>query len=802
MPLWWSAPLVMLIGAVAAWWLPGRATGDAVLRRIVVWSFAARVALALLLCAASTWGWPIFRSLQSHGFWTFGIDARVYDLLGGKIAESWSHGVELPFVDLGIEYFLVVAAFYLVFGPSPLHPIFFNCWLGAVNGVLAYLIARQLGASRRAARLSAALVAWWPSSLIWSAQLLKDVLSWSVMLTVLWLLLKLLSDLERPVETAGGGVRRAAAWALLALLSIVLTRLRFYLGAVLRLVMLVVGLPAVLSAAFRNRGGLALGRLGLVVLVVGATVFARTLNMVDLVSPPHPDRGHFRMAIRYLNEGNLILAGSHFGEAIKLNPNFREAYLGLATVKVQQQEFEEALAVYNEYLEHEDPKKHPLIKRLMAKIRLEQGNVLLSTGYPVEAWGAYQRGLLFDSSSVDLYVQSSLALAQQRDFEMALAMAEKARLLAITPQELARATSAWQSAKAMVPKLRARAARKRAAEMAVKLAAETSEAPAIVEPPARKRAAEMVDEVAVVADKNPAPPAPSAIVEPVPAAASSSEAARGSELAVPSEAVKLPPAAMAPAVSGAPGDGDVADLALSVFLQEPAAEKAGLNSQRLKSQMTAYGAIPANPSLVKILKEFKPDTLAGARHDVVSIGGYSVMDPSAFISTPAAMLRYLPRALLIGFLAPFPWQWLDVHGSTGVMKGVAGAETLLIYLLLPALLAGLWRLLKRRRFDGYVLLGFCVVLAGAMSLVVANLGTLFRLRLLFWLPLLIVAAAGNPLACYRRLWAGVRRRVAPGAPGPVTREPWTADHDPVGSRITVHGTRSPDDVRDCRGSSV
>ena len=46
-----------------------------------------------------------------------------------------------------------------------------------------------------------------------------------------------------------------------------------------------------------------------------------------------------------------------------------------------------------------------------------------------------------------------------------------------------------------------------------------------------------------------------------------------------------------------------------------------------------------------------------------------------------------------------------------------------------------------------------------MSLVVANVGTLFRLRLFFLLPLLVIIAAADPLlGVYRRLfrWSGAK----------------------------------------------
>lgn len=152
--------------------------------------------------------------------------------------------------------------------------------------------------------------------------------------------------------------------------------------------------------------------------------------------------------------------------------------------------------------------------------------------------------------------------------------------------------------------------------------------------------------------------------------------------------------------------------------------------------------------------ETTPEALASRREGFVSTGGHSLMDAWAKVSTPRKLVTYLPRAIAIGFLAPFPWQWFDVRGSTGVMRAFAGLEMLVVYLLLPGICVGIWRTVAARRADGFFLLAFVFATAIPVSLVVANLGTLYRLRLLFLLPLLVIAAVGEPLAVYQ---AGLTR---------------------------------------------
>lgn len=156
--------------------------------------------------------------------------------------------------------------------------------------------------------------------------------------------------------------------------------------------------------------------------------------------------------------------------------------------------------------------------------------------------------------------------------------------------------------------------------------------------------------------------------------------------------------------------------------------------------------------------EVTPEALGSRREGFVSAGGHSLMDAWAQINTPPKLLAYLPRAMVIGFLAPFPWQWFDVGGSTGIMRIFAGAEMVLIYWLIPGLLLGVWRILQQRRAMGYFILAFIGATIVPVSLVVANVGTLFRLRLLFFLPLLVVGAIGQPLGIYRKITEWLRAR--------------------------------------------
>ena len=152
------------------------------------------------------------------------------------------------------------------------------------------------------------------------------------------------------------------------------------------------------------------------------------------------------------------------------------------------------------------------------------------------------------------------------------------------------------------------------------------------------------------------------------------------------------------------------------------------------------------------------------------------MDASAKIGSVCELLAYLPRASTLALLSPFPWQWFDTKGSTGAMRTLAGLEMLLFYLLLPAIAVGFSRLLQPAREPGCYLVGYVLFGLLVVSLVVANLGTLYRLRLQFLLPLLVIAAAGDPPRTMRRIarrlrsvWS--RLRLAWRTPRPAAGEP-------------------------------
>lgn len=103
------------------------------------------------------------------------------------------------------------------------------------------------------------------------------------------------------------------------------------------------------------------------------------------------------------------------------------------------------------------------------------------------------------------------------------------------------------------------------------------------------------------------------------------------------------------------------------------------------------------------------------------------------------IILYLPRALSIGLLAPFPNMWF-VPGANVGLKGrvLSGMETLVIYLFVVMALIALWR--GRSRLAIWLTGVIILVGSAALGYVVVNISTLYRMRYGFWMLVIILGA--------------------------------------------------------------
>ena len=116
----------------------------------------------------------------------------------------------------------------------------------------------------------------------------------------------------------------------------------------------------------------------------------------------------------------------------------------------------------------------------------------------------------------------------------------------------------------------------------------------------------------------------------------------------------------------------------------------------------------------------------------------SNIDGDVRLTTAAGVLKFIPRAAVIGFFAPFPRMWFE-RGSYGAAgRLLSGAETFVMYFLYVGVAVCVWR--NRRRLETWLLFLLATIGTVALGLVVANAGALYRLRYVFWIMFIIMAA--------------------------------------------------------------
>lgn len=116
----------------------------------------------------------------------------------------------------------------------------------------------------------------------------------------------------------------------------------------------------------------------------------------------------------------------------------------------------------------------------------------------------------------------------------------------------------------------------------------------------------------------------------------------------------------------------------------------------------------------------------------------SDIDPEVQFSSLSDIVRFIPRAFVIGFFAPFPRMWAQ-RGSFGYAPRIlSGVETLAMYLLYVAAGLCVWR--ERRNRKMWLLFLVSAIGMLALGLVVVNAGALFRLRYACWILMIVLAA--------------------------------------------------------------
>jgi len=741
--------------AVAGHWLINtlaRPVQPAWIRRLFLTSYWVRLVVGAVGFLISYFHWPIMRELHLHrGFWAFGIDATVYHHFSRLIADAWQHGLEIPDPELGVEYFIVIASVYTLLGQHPLYGIALNTVFTLLTALLGYRLGRRLFGDSTAT-LGAALIACWPSTLAWSSQLLKDCFSWLMIFTVLELLMIALERAD-PAPFGKPAPRRRAVLIGLLAATFVMTRLRFYLGFALCVSTCLVLLPAAVSSWWADQRERAI-QLGWIPVLLSVTVVgSRMPNMREVFCPVHA-KGLFLLIVSgavatiWLSRARLVSVAM-----LARNRWVRTAITILLAVgawrltaiwwhAVSQIPRDRHMAVAWAALDHGQTARAE--SEFLAAMRADQNFQDAYLGLAAVA-------LRVEKPTMALTVYSHYFRLRQLDGNVA---GQVGNLM----EQLGLRQGAWHFRRGQF------------AEAAASYQMALDAKPAIA-----RNASNLGLALARAGDLTRA--------EEVLGQATSLWADIDTSLLIRSlrDAVKraVVTGEAEPLLSFEPFGPEMADEAM-VDMAQKISRMAISRESAWNAWQIVCGLGRFDEYVADAAREVRPESLGNYRRNFVITGGHSLLDPWATISSTGKLLAYVPRALSIGLLAPFPWQWAETKGSTGIMRAVASLDMALWYLLLPALVAGALSILRGRRLGPLLLLSFGLVAILPISLVVANLGTLFRLRLQALLPLLLVASYGDPIGRWRGLakrlglrWRAksIARSVDRSLPRPVSQAP-------------------------------
>ncbi|MBX7134659.1 MAG: hypothetical protein K1X67_18480 [Fimbriimonadaceae bacterium] len=149
---------------------------------------AARLARTAFVVRAIT-------AIVIHFFVTPGLfapDEQTYDFRGELLAKYWRGEVPMDptpgFQGETKGYYYIVAALYFPFGQFPLLPKLLNAWIGSRAVLELFRLTRLIGGSELAAIRAARFMAFFPSMVLWSSLMVRDV--W-----VQWLLVRLAREM-------------------------------------------------------------------------------------------------------------------------------------------------------------------------------------------------------------------------------------------------------------------------------------------------------------------------------------------------------------------------------------------------------------------------------------------------------------------------------------------------------------------------------------------------------------------------------------------------------------------------------
>jgi hypothetical protein len=152
-------------------------------------------------------------------------------------------------------------------------------------------------------------------------------------------------------------------------------------------------------------------------------------------------------------------------------------------------------------------------------------------------------------------------------------------------------------------------------------------------------------------------------------------------------------------------------------------------------------------------------TLAIIRSGYAGSKGGSNIDADVLFHSAHEFFPYLPRAIQIGFTAPFPATWfrLTATNDSALLKRISAVEMVFVYVSLLFLPCALWR--WRRSMEIWLAFGFSATLLLLYTYITPNIGSLYRSRHGF-LMLLVALGIAGAIAARQRLASEKSLRLA------------------------------------------
>ena len=172
------------------------------------------------------------------------------------------------------------------------------------------------------------------------------------------------------------------------------------------------------------------------------------------------------------------------------------------------------------------------------------------------------------------------------------------------------------------------------------------------------------------------------------------------------------------------------------------ASVANIPDHQVSNSVVKYPARRKKDNKIMVMIKTSLDSIAVVRVGSTSTYGKSGIDTNINFKSNRELIRYIPRAMQIVFLAPFPNQWFH-SGAIPIntlMRRVSFLEMIIIYFGLFFSIFSIWY--WKNRIELWMIVAFCSFMSLIYGLCIANVGTIYRIRYPFITTMLALGLAG------------------------------------------------------------